>query len=258
MVEGPSGIMTDTTDPGTTTPLESLQRLDDRIYDSRHRIGAIGDELEQVAEPAAELEAEVENTRSRLKEMRVDERRLELSSDEKRERVAKLEERLKGVRNVREESAVSAELDMVRSALDGDEQEALTLLDQIRRMEGRLEEQEEALEEARERIEPHRQELLAEREAVKERIESLEKEREALTTTVDARELRMYERIRAGKGRKAVSRLTPDGACGNCYNVLPLQLQNEVRHGTEMIRCEACGVILAATEPVGDEEDETE
>jgi hypothetical protein len=31
--------------------------------------------------------------------------------------------------------------------------------------------------------------------------------------------------------------------------VVPLQLQNEIRHGDALIRCEGCGVILAAPEP---------
>ena len=31
---------------------------------------------------------------------------------------------------------------------------------------------------------------------------------------------------------------------------MPLQVQNEIRHGDALIRCEACGVILAAPEPV--------
>ncbi len=34
---------------------------------------------------------------------------------------------------------------------------------------------------------------------------------------------------------------------------MPLQIQNEVRHGAELVRCEACGVILATSELEGDE-----
>jgi hypothetical protein len=31
--------------------------------------------------------------------------------------------------------------------------------------------------------------------------------------------------------------------------MVPLQIQNEIRHGGSLIRCEACGVILAAPDP---------
>jgi predicted nucleic acid-binding Zn-ribbon protein len=152
------------------------------------------------------------------------------------------------VRNVREESAVSSELEMVRRALESEEQEALTLLDQIRKMELRLDEQQAALEEAQEEVEPRRQELLAERSRIEGEIADLKERRERFAGEMGSRELGVYERIRSNTNRKAVSRLTPDGACGNCFNVLPLQLQNEVRHGGDMIRCEACGVILTSAE----------
>ena len=45
-------------------------------------------------------------------------------------------------REKREEAAVHAELEMVRRALESEEQEALSLLDQIKRLEERHEEQE--------------------------------------------------------------------------------------------------------------------
>lgn len=237
----------------TGANLEELQRIDQRIEAVEERIRTFDPLLEEVDAPAAELEAEVETTRARLQEMKVDERRVELAAQEKKNRVDKLQERLNSVRNVREEAAVSAELDMVRRALEGEEQEALTLLDQIRKMELRLEELEEAMEEARSEVEPRRQELLAERKALEDELEELRERRRRFSEVMDASELRVYERIRGGSGRRAVARLTADGACGNCFNMIPLQLRNEIRHGSEMIRCEACGVILAAAE--ADEED---
>ena len=245
--------MTEKTEMDTAEALETLQALDDDIDAARDRLRAFDPELAQVEEPALELESEVVTTRSRLKEMQVDERRLELAAEEKRARIDKLEERLNQVRNEREASAVSAELDMVKQALEGDDQEALTLLDQIRKLELRLDDQEEALEEARAEVEPHRQELLSEREEVKEEIGRLEAKREQLTSEMRSRDLGIYERIRANNNRKAVARLTRDGACGHCFNVLPLQLQNEVRHGGDMLRCEACGVILTSAETDGPE-----
>lgn len=247
--------MSDTKIKDTSSALETLQKLDDEIAAAEERARAFDPELAEVEEPALELEGEVENTRSRLKEMKVEERRLELSADEKRARTKKLEERLNNVRNVREEAAVSAELDMVKQALEGDEQEALSLLDQIRKMELKLDEQEKALQEAREQVEPRRQELLQAREDVKGQIEDLQTRRREFTDRMENSEVQVYERIRAGKGRRAVSRLTADGACGNCFNVLPLQLQNEIRHGTAMVRCEACGVIITAAEGTDEEED---
>jgi hypothetical protein len=232
--------------------LEELQRLDQEIETARKRADSFQELLDEVEQPALDLDGELGITRARLQEMKVDERRIELSADEKNQRVKKLEDRLNSVRNVREEVAVGTELDMIRQALEGDEQEALTLLDQIRKLEDRAAEQTQALAQARAELEPRRQELLDEQKQARTLLEKLLKKRAEYADAVDAPELRIYERIRQGGGRKAVARLTPDGACGHCFNVLPLQLQNEVRHGVAMIRCEACGVILTSSSEEGD------
>lgn len=236
----------------TRNALKELQRLDEDIETARRRITDFGEQIADVEEPALALESEVGTTRSRLQELKVEERRMELAAKEKSTRVERLKERLKGVRNVREEAAVSAELEMVQRALEADEQEAYSLLDQIRKMSLVLEEQESALDQARSEVEPRRRELESERGEAESALADLVSRRDAFAATVSPGEIRMYEGIRKGGRRRAVAALTEDGACGHCFSVLPLQLQNEIRHGRDLIRCEVCGVILA--QPSAEEE----
>lgn len=239
----------------TQSTLKELQRLDAEIKRAEEQVRAFDPQLAEVEDPALQLEEEVGTTRSRLQEMKVDEKRVELSANEKRERAKKLENRIQNVRNVREQAAVSAELDMVKRALEGEEQEALTLLDQIRKMEERLAEQEEALTEAREAVAPRRDELLAERERARAALQQMKEKRDAFAEGLEERELGLYETIRSGGSRTAVAPLTPDGACGNCFSMIPPQGQNEIRHGGDLIRCEACGVILTPPDAVPEEEE---
>lgn len=232
------------------TALKELQQLDQRIEESKQRIAAFDPLLEEVEEPALILESELGTNRKRLKEMQLEERQLELSTEEKRERERRLDERLSSVRNLREEAAVSAELEMVKRALQNYDQEALTLMDQLRRVEERLADGETAFTAASELVEPKKNELVAQRADAVTTLESLESERQEFAHGLVAGELKVYDAIRSGGRQIAVSELTEDGACGHCYGVVPLQVQNEVRHGDALIRCEGCGVILAAPEPV--------
>ncbi len=240
----------------TRTALKALQDLDSRIERARTRVRDFDPLFEEVEAPALSLESEVTTTRGRVQEMKLEERRLQLAAEEKRARLKRLEERLGGVRNLREEAAVSAELDMVRRALQSDDQEGYTLVDQIGKLDARLEELQRAWSEARAELEPRLEGLLRDREEAKAQLASLEAERVSFVEGIEAAELRMYEAIRAGGKRRAVSELTEDGACGHCFGVVPLQLQNEIRHGNALIRCEACGVILAAPSGVPDAEPE--
>ncbi|MDP2955298.1 MAG: hypothetical protein Q8N53_02655 [Longimicrobiales bacterium] len=226
--------------------LKKLQRLDLRIQEAAKGIRDFDPLVVEVEGPALTLESEVGTMRNRLQEMKLEERRLEVSTEEKRARVKRLDERLTGVRNLREEAAVSAELDMVKRALQGDEQEAYTLIDQIRKLDSRLVELESALAEAKAQVEPRMKEVLEQRDAAKSDLATLEAEREAFAKGMEPRQVRLYESIRGGGRRLAVAELTEDGACGNCFGMVPLQLRNEIRHGLTLIRCEACGVILAA------------
>jgi len=231
------------------TALKDLQKLDLRLVEAKQRIHDFDPLFEEVEEPALILETDLDTTRKRVKEMTLEEHRLELSTAEKKERLKRLEERSASVRNLREEAAVSTELEMVRRALQNDEQEAFALLDHVRKGEERLAELDAAFAEASELVEPRRNELIAQKDAAEKELAALRAERESFAGGIKPGELKVYDAIR-GNGRAAIAELTEDGACGNCFGMVPLQVQNEVRHGDTLIRCEACGVILAAPEPV--------
>jgi len=236
-----------------TTDLKELQKLDLRILAAKQRIADFDPLLEEVELPALTLESDLGTTRNRLQEMKLEERRLELGTEEKRTRQKKLEERIGSVRNLREEAAVSAELEMVKRSLQNDEQEALTLIDQLRKQEERLKELEAAFAEATKVVEPKREDLLAQRAAAQQELDSLKEERTSFAAAMNKSELKIYDAIRAGGRSVAVAPLTEDGACGHCFGMVPLQLRNEIRHGTALIRCESCGVILMQPEE-GDSE----
>jgi len=228
--------------------LKKLQELDLVLETTRARVDEFEPQIAEVEEPALALESELETVQNRLTEMRKEERRLEGSADDRRVRVKKLQERLKSVRNLREEAAVQAELDLLQRSVEADEQEALSLLDQIRKLEDRLETLSQAQTEARAEVEPRRDELLKARASARDELARLREERAAYAARVPERELRSYERIRSGGRTVAVATLTPDGACGHCYGMIPLQVQNEIRSRGRLIPCENCGVLLGPGE----------
>lgn len=232
--------------------LLDLQKLDLELAGAGEQLVTFEEQLEVVAEPYEKLDKEAEALKKRRTELTLDERRVELAAAEKRERLDKLQERMKQVRNLREEAAVHAELDLVRRAVEADEQEALSLLDLIRRTDERLEEVTAELDAAKEALEPQRQEILKAQADATSHFEGLQAKRDEFANRVPADELRIYDHIRSGRRKVAVAPMTPDGACGHCYAMVPLQVQNELRAGARLVRCEGCGVILAA--PLSEEE----
>lgn len=236
----------------TMGSLRELQRLDRSIRELNRQIEGFDPQLAEVEDPALRLEGELEQLRRRLEQMQEDARRLHRSTEEKKERSQKLEERLNQVSNLREEAAVKAEADMLRRALEADEKDRLQLAEQIQRAEIAEEEVAERARVAREEVGPRQASLLAERETARNELAELRVRRDAAMELLGTMERRVYESFHASGRPVVVATLTEDGACGNCYNMVPLQLQNEIRAGADrLVRCEACGVILTSEpEPV--------
>lgn len=237
----------------TYDALKELQRVDQAMDELRKKIEAFTPQLETLEEPIRELGGELESLRGRRDEMSREVRRLERSSGDKQTRAAKLEERMRTVQNVREEAAVRAELDLVRRAREADDKEALNLMDQVQRSEEQIKELEGRLEEEQAQLAPRREEIEEQREATRRELEELERERQEILETMGEEDRKMYESFRAGGRTTVLAPLLPDGACGHCFNVLPLQRQREVAKGESMIRCEECGVVLAPPEGEGRE-----
>jgi predicted nucleic acid-binding Zn-ribbon protein len=228
--------------------LLELQELDEEIDGAEQVLASFAPRLETLEAPVLGYEREVAGIRERLTEMRSEIRRLEKAADQKRERLRNYEERLNRVRNAREESAARTELDLIRHAVDADEQEALELHEQATRADLRLDELEKQLEIAREQIAPQKEQLVGERTGAEQRLEDLRSRRRDSAAKLSPADTRLYERARSGKRKRVLAAITHDGACGQCYNVLPIQQQSEVRQGRSLVRCEGCGVILYAAE----------
>jgi predicted nucleic acid-binding Zn-ribbon protein len=226
------------------TALLTLQGLDNEIAQAKVRLTEFEPRLAEVDKPIAALETEIEFAQKRLEELRTSVRRLEHAATQKRETLKKYEDRLSRVRNVREEAAVRAEMDLVRRAAEADEVEALELLEQATRTDLKLDDLQKNLEQLRSEMEPQRAELMTAKSEAESELTVLQDRRKNHAIRLEGEALQLYERVRRGRANMVVAPLTDEGACGHCFNILPLQEQSEIRRGDRLRRCEACGVIL--------------
>ncbi|HSJ14038.1 MAG TPA: C4-type zinc ribbon domain-containing protein [Longimicrobiales bacterium] len=224
--------------------LLALQELDQEITRTEQKLSEFEPQLAELDAPVETLTREVEGTRTRLAELRQDLARLEKAGEQKRARLQQYEERLMRVRNAREEAAARTEMDLVRRAVDADVAEARQVAEQVTRTDLKLDELEKQLAKLRQEATPRREELLVVRRQIEEELAVVRDRRENHAVRLDAASRRLYERMRSGRSRVVLAPLTDEGACGACFNMLPLQEQSEVRRGQTLRRCEGCGVIL--------------
>jgi uncharacterized protein len=224
--------------------LLALQELDGEIARAKARVAEYAPQLETLEAPVAAAQRELEQARTRLQELRAEHSHLQKNAQQRQERLLACQERMTRVRNAREEAAVQTETDLVRRALQADQEDLAQLSEQVTRTDLKLDELERQYAKAIAEIAARRDEILAARTEGEEELESLLQRRENHAVRLDQPSRRLYERLRTGLSRTVMAPLTDEGACGNCYNILPVQEQTEVRRGQTLHRCEGCGVIL--------------
>lgn len=228
------------------TALLGLQDLDHEIVGAQAKLAEFEPQLKTLEEPIHNLQRDIDALRIRLGELRDEARRLERGAEQKRDRLRVYEQRLERVRNAREEAAARTEMDLVRRATEADETEALETMEQATRADLKLDELERNLVKLNAEIAPRRDDVLRERAEAEARVQLLADQRKNQEVRLDPASLKLYERVRSGRAKRVLAPMTAEGACGNCFNVLPIQEQSEIKGGQALKRCEACGVILYA------------
>lgn len=224
--------------------LVALQELDDEIATATTEVKGYGPRLETLRAPVTAAERELEITKTKLEELRAEHARLETNAQAKEERLHSYHERIEKARTTREDAALHAELDLVRGALEADRSDLKHVSDQITRTDLKADELQRTAESARETIAEEEATLIAARDEAQSKLDQLKDQRENQAVRLAQPDRRLYERVRGQYSRRVVSPMTEEGACGNCFNILPLQEQAEVRRGETLHRCEGCGVIL--------------
>ncbi|MHB1169751.1 MAG: zinc ribbon domain-containing protein [Longimicrobiales bacterium] len=232
----------------THEALLELQQIDDEIAKAESRAGSFEERFGAVEAPLRTLENEVDALRARVDELKQHILKLETGAQNKRERQHAYEQRVERTKSRMEEAAARAEIDLIRRATEADVAEARDVGQELTRAELRLGDLEKQVEKVRDEVRPKREELQQESDAAESELSQLRDRRAARVSDIDKAALTLYERVRGRKGRRALAAMTPEGACGNCFNMLPLQEQTEIKSADGMRRCEACGVILYAQE----------
>ncbi len=226
--------------------LLQLQEIDQQISQAESRLNALTPRITQLRSPLTALEQESADIRGQLDKLQHKVRKLEHGADNKRQRLKAFEEKAQKSRR-HDEAAVRAEMDLIRGAVEAEVAELEETSMQVRRGEMKLDELARNSSKVEEDIAPELREIEAERATMQRELEALQHKREAHAGHMNKAAVRLYDRVRMGK-RAALAPLTTDGACGSCFNVVPLQEQTEIRLANGIRRCEACGVILYAAE----------
>jgi hypothetical protein len=161
--------------------------------------------------------------------------------------------RLEHVRNPKEASTLMAELDLARSVMVKEEGDWVRSADAVAELERRVAEEERSLAEFAAGQAPARDALGERRAALEARHAAAAADREDTAARMDRGLRTRYERLRRSRNADVVVPLL-NGGCGACHTAVPLNRRSQIRAGSVVDSCEACGAILYPPELAGSAE----
>jgi predicted nucleic acid-binding Zn-ribbon protein len=223
--------------------LLDLQAKDLALLETDLRLKAVGDEIAALDAALERARAEVEAARRRVTDGVKRREELETVIETQRSQQEKRRSRIEQVRTAREVQALMTEMDLARSVLakqEGDWVKAAETAQQ----------QEAALQEAESRLVAMEQDQSGERARLEGTAREIEAERDVAraarresAATVERNLLMRYDRLWNSRATTVVVPLQGD-ACGACHTAVPRNRRSQIRAGTHIEGCEACGVIL--------------
>ncbi|MEO6444797.1 MAG: hypothetical protein ABIZ91_18100, partial [Gemmatimonadaceae bacterium] len=202
--------------------LLSLQTEDDvvgglvvRLEALEPRLSALDVERERVAKHLESSRAQVDAGDAKRREM-------ELLVSEHRQRQERNVAQLDLVKNMREATAATAQVEAGRKMLADGENEVRDLTSRLAAARQSIEEQQQALSALDGAQATARTEIGLERNGLEAELRTARARRDETAARVDASLLSKYDRIRSRRRSQTVFSLA-DGACGACDTALPVQ-----------------------------------
>ena len=227
--------------------LLALQADDDVIDQLDGRLRALGPRLAElerrrkaVADQLATAEVAADGDEKKHREL---EGRLVDHKQRQERNLAHLE----SVKRMREATAAMAQVEQARKILIEEESELQSLTRRIADGHKAIAAHRDALAAEDEQQAAEREALAKERAAIEEDLAKARAKRTQAASKVPKTILTKYDRIRGRKGEQAIFALRGP-SCGHCDTAIPLQRRNQMLGTGQIEVCEACGVLLYATQ----------
>jgi uncharacterized protein len=230
--------------------LLDLQAKDAILSAATNRMAAIDRETGALDQGLQSARDNVEAARRALADGRRRRDELEAKIESYRILQDRRKQRLDQVRNPKEASAVMAELDLARSVMAKEESDWVRAADAVVQLELKLQTEETVLRTIEAAQAEQRARLAEQRSVIEAERTAALQEREASAATIDPPLRIRYDRLRRARSNDVVVPLV-GAACGGCNTAVPLNRRSQIRAGTVIDGCEACGAILYPSEAGG-------
>jgi predicted nucleic acid-binding Zn-ribbon protein len=220
--------------------LQKMESEADEIQAKKKNLPVRMNELEEEYKSICGI---VETQREQAESLRKRRREKDNQLQAGQESLKRARERLFEVKTNKEYQSMLKEIEIFEGKNSRMEDEVISLLDELDRLETALKIQEEDLEARRRRYEEERQKIEEEINSLAEGLADCIRKSAAVKKEILAEILRRYEKIKgAGRGLAVVA--VWKEVCDGCHMSIPPQLYNELQKTTALITCPNCNRII--------------
>jgi len=230
----------------TIEKLLILQDRDRRIRQEQGELARIEPERQTLKVKAATAQAELENSKLRVKQIESARKDLELEVEVKKQMIVRYANQQFQTRKNEEYRALTHEIDTCKAAIFEIENREIEFMEQAEAAQKEVLRRTQAAKDARTLMDEQVAQLDAREENLKKELAQLEANREELASAVDDGARSRYERLVRSKGENVVVGVQ-HGVCGGCHMKLPPQLLVTCQAEKELVGCSNCGRILYYT-----------
>jgi hypothetical protein len=223
-----------------------LQDRDRRILRIREQLARIEPERNLFQSRAASAQAGLDTAKLKVKQAESDRKKLELEVDSKKQQIEKYALQQFQTKKNEEYRALAHEIETCKEAITHLEDQQLELMEQIEGFQKQAAAATLEAEQSRKVAESKLADIAAGEQNLRAELSSLESNRDQLTTEIEERALRQYERLLRSKGDNVVVGIQ-HGVCGGCHMKFPVQLVVSCQAAKELVTCPNCGRILYYT-----------
>ena len=207
------------------------------VQDLEDEVAGLSTRIEKIQNEIAELKANVVNKKIEIEAAKVS--------------VEKYKSQQENVRNNREYDVLTKEIEFQTLEIELCEKRIREALAAEKAKNEEIARSTELLEERQKDLEAKKAELVEIVSETKQEEEKLREKAKVLETTIEARLLQAFKRIRKNSRNGLGVVYVQRDACGGCFNKIPPQKQLDIRSRKKIIVCEYCGRIMVDPELAG-------
>ena len=223
--------------------LLKLQVIDYDLGELERSKDYLPDMMENLNREIQETKTSLTGTLSKLDESRSEHKKLELDLKTKEQELQKYQQQMMSIKTNKEYDALVAEIDNIKQIISEHESRIIEMMELMERLEKDVEDLRAKESQVVENNEKQLQVLQEKIDSIGAKVSVKQAERDDVISSIPRSTLSTYERIRRGRGGRAIVPVKKR-ACSACFKALTPKKVQELRRGDDILTCDYCGSLL--------------